>query len=79
VCELFYSNKQYCLVYAVQARLAQNRDQVTSVLHLYLDISRSVGDTNRNVFLCYSISTYLLLSTFLELYSASYSNLPISA
>jgi len=33
-------------------RRAQNRDQVTSVLNLQLDIGRSLGNTNGNVLCC---------------------------
>jgi len=41
---------------------AQNRDQVTSVLNLQLDIGRSLGNTIGNVLCClFSIALYSMV------------------
>ena len=67
-----------CLLFAVQAKLAQNREQVTSVLQLQLDISCSISDVNGNDFELVSFclfSAFRFEEIFSELFPVCTSNL----
>jgi len=50
------------IFYTAQAKLAQNRDQVTSVLHLLLAIYRSMGDTASKFFMLFDFQLLFFFS-----------------